>query len=240
MAKQSLKIVHLYPIEMNIYGDTGNVLALRKRLEWRGIESDVVPVEIGDELPDDADIIVSGGGQDRGASNVEDDLMKRKNQLLAMHDDGVTMLLVCGTYQLFGHRFITHKDEEILGIGVLDVETFAGEERLIGNITAASEIVGHMVGYENHSGLTYIGSGASPISRVINGAGNNGQDGTEGAYSNNVFGTYLHGPIIPKNPVFADELILRALSRKYGITDMKSLDDGLEMAAHETASTRPR
>ena len=239
MAKQSLKIAHLYPIEMNIYGDTGNVLALRKRLEWRGIEADIVPVEIGEELPADIDLLVSGGGQDRGASTVEDDLITRKSVLQSMHDDGVTMLLVCGTYQLFGHRFVTHKNEEILGIGVLDVETFAGDERLIGNITTQTDF-GPMVGYENHSGLTYVGKSAKPLGRVTSGAGNNGLDASEGAYSNNVFGTYLHGPILPKNPQFADELILRALERKYGSTEVKSLDNGLEMAAHETASARPR
>lgn len=239
MAKQKLTIAHLYPIEMNIYGDTGNVLALRKRLEWRGIEANVVGVGIGEAMPGDVDIIVSGGGQDRGASTVEDDLLIRKSAIQAMHDDGVVMLLVCGTYQLFGHRFVTHKNEEILGIGVLDVETFAGDERLIGNITTRSEF-GPMVGYENHSGLTYIGDGAKPICRVVTGAGNNGQDRTEGAYSNNVFGTYLHGPVLPKNPQFADELILRALERKYGETEVKPLDDSLELAAHKTASTRPR
>ncbi len=239
MSKQSLKLAHLYPIEMNIYGDTGNVLALRRRLEWRGIEVEVVPVEIGEKLPSDIDILVSGGGQDRGASTVEDDLTARQKELQAMHDDGVVMLLVCGTYQLFGHRFVTHKNDEILGIGVLDVETYAGEERLIGNIVTRTEF-GPMVGYENHSGLTYVGDQSKPLGQVIRGAGNNDQDKTEGAYSNNVFGTYLHGPVVPKNPQFADELILRALSRKYGETEVKSLDDGLEMAAHETAATRPR
>ena len=239
MNDMKIKLAHLYPVAMNIYGDTGNVLALRKRMEWRGIEVDIIPVEVGAELPDDVDMIISGGGQDRGASTVEDDLITRKAQLRRMHDEDVVMLLVCGTYQLFGHRFITHKNEEIAGIGVLDVETFAGDERLIGNIITESEF-GPMVGYENHSGLTYLGKQARPIGRVVKGAGNNGNDTTEGAQSNNVFGTYLHGPVLPKNPQFADELILRALKRNYDITDLKPLDDGLEMAAHETASTRPR
>lgn len=239
MAKQKLHIAHLYPIAMNIYGDTGNVLVLKKRLEWRGIEVEISHVEVGDELPTNSDIIVSGGGQDRGASTVEDDLIKRKSELQAMHNDGVVMLMVCGTYQLFGHRFVTHKKQEIKGIGVLDVETFAGEERLIGNINTQSEF-GPLVGYENHSGLTFLGAGSSPLGHVEKGAGNNGQDSSEGAVSNNVFGTYLHGPVLPKNPQFADELILRALARKYGTTEVKPLDDGPEMAAHETAWTRPR
>ena len=239
MAAQKLKIAHLYPIEMNIYGDTGNVLVLRKRLEWRGIGAEIVPVGPGDELPKDIDLVVSGGGQDRGASTVEDDLQTRRKELQAMHDDGVVMLLICGTYQLFGHRFVTHKNQQIEGIGVLDIETFAGEERLIGNITTMTDF-GPMVGYENHSGLTYVGNESVPLGKVVLGAGNNGQDTSEGAVSNNVFGTYLHGPVLPKNPQFADELILRALERKYGTTEVKSLDDGLEMAAHETATTRPR
>lgn len=239
MAKNKLKIVHLYPIEMNIYGDTGNVLALRKRLEWRGIDADVVPVEIGEQLPTEVDVLISGGGQDRGASEVEDDLLLRKKELRSMSNDGVVMLLVCGTYQLFGHRFVTRKKEDIKGIGVLDVETFAGEERLIGNISTQTDF-GHLVGYENHSGLTYVGNDSVPLGKVLSGAGNNGDDHTEGAVSNNVFGTYLHGPLLPKNPKFADELIRRALERKYGKTEVKSLEDALENAAHTTASKRPR
>ena len=239
MAKHKLKLAHLYPIEINIYGDTGNVLALRKRIEWRGIEAEIVAVGIGEELPLDTDIIISGGGQDRGASTVEDDLLMRKSTLQEMHDSGVVMLLICGTYQLFGHKFVTHKNEEIKGIGLLDIETYAGEERLIGNIVTDTDF-GEMVGYENHSGLIYVGQKSKPLGRVVKGAGNNGLDRTEGAYSNNVFGSYLHGPLLPKNPVFADELISRALRRKYDSTDMKQLDNGLEMAAHETASTRPR
>ena len=239
MSDRSLKLVHLYPVEMNIYGDTGNVLALRRRLEWRGIGVEVAAVAAGQKLPTDADIIVSGGGQDRGASKVEEDLLLRKKQLHAMHEDGVVMLLVCGTYQLFGHRFVTQKDTEIEGIGILDIETYAGNDRLIGNINTDTDF-GPMVGYENHSGLTYLGSGVQALGRVQKGAGNNDTDATEGAVSRNVFGTYLHGPVIPKNPRFADELIIRALDRKYGEKHLKPLDDSIEIAAQETASLRPR
>lgn len=234
-----IKIAHLYPIEMNIYGDTGNVLVLEKRLKWRGIEAQIERVGIGDSIPNDVDIIVSGGGQDRGASSVEDDLRRKGQQLKAMSDDGVAMLLICGTYQLFGHRFITNSKEEIKGIGILDVETYGQTERLIGNISISTDF-GDLVGYENHSGLTYLGDGVRPLGKVISGAGNNGQDSTEGACVNNVFGTYLHGPVLPKNPLFADEIIRLAMIRKYGSVNLKDLDDSTEQFAHDVAMRRPR
>ena len=157
----------------------------------------------------------------------------------ALKDDGVVMLAICGTYQLFGHRFVTGKNESINGIGLLDVETFAGQDRLIGNITTETEF-GKLVGYENHSGLTYVGEGAKAFGKVLGGAGNNLSDNTEGAVDKNVFGTYLHGPILPKNAQFADELLLRALERKYGPMTIESIDDSLENEAHFVASSRPR
>lgn len=237
---KSLKIVHLYPVEMNIYGDNGNALALKRRIEWRGLDAEIVGVEVGEELPSDVDMIVSGGGQDAGQARVEVDLQTKASQLRAMADDGVAMLLICGTYQLFGHRFVTSNSETIKGIGILDVETMAGQERLIGNITTKSQF-GTLVGYENHSGLTYLGSSAKPLGEVMSGAGNNGVDKTEGATYQNVFGTYLHGPILPKNPEFADELIYRALDRKYGsVEDLEPLDDEIELIAKRVASQRSR
>lgn len=239
MVKRSLKIVHLYPKEMNIYGDNGNTLVLQKRLEWRGIGAQVVHIGVGDELPKDVDIIVSGGGQDKGQIIVENDLHARADALKSLANDGVTMLLICGTYQLFGHRFITQKEEIIKGIGVLDIETRGGPRRLIGNITTSTEY-GELVGYENHSGLTYIGSDSKMFGSVISGAGNNGEDKTEGAVSQNVFGTYLHGPVLPKNPRFADALLSLALNRKFGTQELSPLDDGLENTAHSVAVTRPR
>ncbi len=239
MADQSLKIVHLYPMEMNIYGDTGNILVLKKRLMWRGINVEILPIGIHQKLPTDVDIVVSGGGQDRGATTVEDDLHTKKAELKSMAKDGVVMLLICGTYQLFGHRFVTNKQDNIKGIGLLDVETFAGQERLIGNIVTETQF-GQLVGYENHSGLTYVGNNSKALGKVVSGAGNNGRDKTEGAVSDNVFGTYLHGPVLPKNPHFADHLINRALHRKYGQSTLKQLDDELEDRAHATAISRPR
>lgn len=228
--KKQISLCHLYAHEMNIYGDTGNVLVLLQRLRWRGIEVEVSQVGIGETLPPGVDIIVAGGGQDQGQSDIEPDLLSRRAEIKAMADDGVTMLLICGSYQLFGHRFVTGKNQEIKGLGVLDIETFASQERMIGNITINS-LMGDLVGYENHSGQTYLGSGLQPLGTVISGGGNNGADKTEGALFNNVFGTYLHGPILPKNPHFADELIIRALSRKYGdgqTEKLEPLDDAIE------------
>ncbi len=239
MVKQTINIGHLYPKEMNIYGDTGNVLVLARRLEWRGVGVNVVPVGVGEALPGDVDIIVSGGGQDKGQLDVESDLLAKQTSLQSMADDGVVMLLICGTYQLFGHRFVTGKNEEIRGIGVLDVETFAGEERMIGNVSIDTEH-GILIGYENHSGQTYLGKDATSLGSVKVGGGNNGVDGSEGAVVNNVHGTYLHGPILPKNPVFADHLIGLAMQRKYGASKLKELDDSAETLAHQIARTRPR
>lgn len=239
MVRQVITIGHLYPKQMNIYGDTGNVLVLAKRLEWRGIHFEVIPIGAGDEIPSSVDILVSGGGQDQGQIQVEADLQTKKSQLHALAEDGVSMLVICGTYQLFGHRFVTGKGNELRGISLLDVETFAGEERLIGNI-AIESAHGVLVGYENHSGKTYLGKGSQALGSVVLGAGNNGEDGTEGARSHNVIGTYLHGPILPKNPQLADELIRQAMLRKFGKADLQPLEDSLENRAKDTALTRPR
>ncbi len=239
MSKRSLTICHLYPAEMNIYGDTGNVLVLQQRLKWRGIEAKLVKVGSGDKLPDNVDIIVAGGGQDAGQAVVQQDLQTKASQLKAMAEDGVTMLLICGSYQLFGHRFITETGEEIKGIGVLDLETKAGDSRLIGNIVIQTPF-GQVVGYENHSGRTTLGSGLTAFGTVSKGAGNNGQDQTEGASYHNVIGTYLHGPILPKNPQLADAIVIRALERKYGDGLLNQLDDNLAASAAAIAVKRPR
>lgn len=240
MVKNTINIAHLYPKEMNIYGDTGNVLVLAKRLEWRGIKYRVTDVNPGDKIPNDTDILISGGGQDQGQTIIEKDIHTKKTQLIALANDEVPMLLVCGTYQLFGHKFITSSKKTISGIGLLDIETVAGNERLIGNIVVATRF-GEIVGYENHSGKTYLGSGVEPLGKVSKGAGNNGGDGTEGAVLNNVYGTYLHGPVLPKNPNFADELLAKAIERNTGTSaNLQSLQDDIEDSAKGTAITRPR
>ena len=232
-------IVHLYPKEMNIYGDTGNRLTLQKRAEWRGISVTVQLLGIGDRLPDNADIIIGGGGQDAGQGIIQDDLQRKASQLQTLAGDGVVMLMICGMYQLFGRSFTTHQGEVIKGIGVLPLETTGGEVRMIGN-TIYDTPYGEIVGYENHSGITVLDADAQPFGTVVQGDGNNGYDGTEGCIVQNVFGTYSHGPVLVKNPQFADELLGRALQRKYGTIMLAPLDDSIELAAHATATSRPR
>ena len=240
MTTPTLTLVHLYPREMNIYGDTGNVVVLRRRLEWRGLPVSVVPVSVGDALPNDADILLGGGGQDAAQGEIGADFVSRGAQLRAMADDGVVMLTICGSYQLLGHEFVTHDGHRIAGIGVLDVVTRGQSERLIGNNFVDTDDVGRLVGYENHSGLTELGAGVRPIGTTQSGRGNNGRDHTEGAVRDNVFGTYLHGPVLAKSPRFADDLLRRALARR-GIDDaLEPLDDGLAEQAARVAVGRPR
>jgi CobQ-like glutamine amidotransferase family enzyme len=235
----TLTLVHLYPREMNIYGDTGNVLVLRKRLQWRGIEAVVVPVNVGDELPADVDILLGGGGQDAAQGDIGADFVRRAGTLRAMADDGVVMLTICGTYQMLGHEFLTKDGHRIIGTGVLDLLTRGSDHRLIGNNHVDTKW-GRMVGFENHSGLTELGPGVRPLGTAPAGRGNNGTDQTEGAVRDNVFGTYLHGPVLAKSPEFADELLRRALARRGMSGDLDPLDDRLAMAAAAVAVGRPR
>ena len=235
-----MKLIHLYPREMNIYGDTGNVLVLRRRLQWRDIPVEVVPVSVGDPLPNDVDIILGGGGQDAAQGEIGTDFASRGAQLRAMADDGVVMLAICGTYQMLGHEFVTFEGRRIEGVGVLDVVTHGQAERLIGNNYVDTNDAGRLVGYENHSGLTQLGPGARPLGTTERGRGNNGKDGTEGAVRNNVIGTYLHGPVLAKSPAFADDLIRRALSRRGETAELAPVDDSLAELAARVAVGRPR
>ncbi|UQX88570.1 hypothetical protein M6D93_00875 [Jatrophihabitans telluris] len=235
----SLTLVHLYPREMNIYGDTGNVLVLRKRLQWRGLSATVVPINVGDPLPIEADIVLGGGGQDAAQGDIGADFVRRASTLRAMADDGVVMLTICGTYQMLGHEFLTKDGIRIAGTGVLDLVTKGSDERLIGNNAVDTEW-GRMVGFENHSGLTELGSGARPLGRTSAGRGNNGLDLTEGAVRDNVFGTYLHGPVLAKSPGFADELLRRAFARRGSSSELSALDDDLVLNAATVAAGRPR
>ena len=234
-----LTIVHLYPKEMNIYGDTGNRLVLQKRAEWRGIDVQVKLVGVGDPIPGETDIIIGGGGQDAGQGKIQDDLQQKAAQLKDLAASGVVMLMICGMYQLFGRSFITNTSEVIRGIGMLPLETIGGDVRMIGN-TIYDTPFGEIVGYENHSGLTRLDDPSFAFGHVKQGDGNNGQDKTEGCRVENVFGTYSHGPVLVKNPAFADELIRLALSRRYEEVQLPSLSDYQEIAAHTTAITRPR
>jgi lipid II isoglutaminyl synthase (glutamine-hydrolysing) len=235
-----LTLVHLYPREMNIYGDTGNVVVLRKRLEWRGLPVRVVPVGVGDPLPDDADILLGGGGQDAAQGEIGRDFAARGAQLRAMADDGVVMLTVCGSYQMLGHEFVTLEGVRIAGVGVLDVATHGQAVRLIGNNYVDTPDAGRLVGYENHSGLTTLGPGVRPLGRTQHGRGNNGKDGTEGAVRDNVIGTYLHGPVLAKSPQFADDLLRRAYARRGDETELAPIDDSLPELAARVAVGRPR
>jgi len=235
----ALTIVHLYPRELNIYGDTGNVLVLRKRLEWRGFGVTVIGVHAGDPIPTDTDILLGGGGQDAAQGDIGHDFVGRSATLGVMADDGVVMLTICGSYQLLGHEFLTKDGHHIAGSGVLDVITRGSDTRLIGNHYIDTDW-GRLVGFENHSGLTELGSQVRPLGRTVSGRGNNGNDLTEGAVRDNVFGTYLHGPVLAKSPQFADELLRRALARRGLSTELEPLDDRLALAAATVAIGRPR
>ena len=225
---------------MNIYGDWGNTLVLKRRLEWHGYQVKLLEYNPGDTFPDDVDLLVGGGGQDSGQAKIGADLLKIGPKLQRLADDNIPMLLICGLYQQFGHFFKTKDGEIIKGIGLLDIETVGGDERMIGNIVTSSDEFGLIVGYENHSGLTTLGSGAIPLGKVIRGAGNNGKDETEGARYKNVIGTYLHGSLLPKNPSLADWLIEQAVTRKYGEFNSTVIEDRFAEQARKVALTRPR
>lgn len=238
--KPSLSLVQLYPDDMNIYGDWGNALTLIKRAKWHGIDMQVIDYNVGDTFPVEADIILGGGGQDSGQLKVQADLQKIAPQLRELADQDTPMLMVCGLYQLFGRFFKTRTGQIINGIEIFNAETHAGQERLTGNITIASEQFGDIVGYENHSGQTFLDSDMQAFGAIVRGAGNNGQDNTEGCIYRNVIGTYLHGPLLPKNPTIADRLIEEAMKKKYGDFTPTVIDDRFAREARAVALQRPR
>ncbi len=240
MSKGTIRLLQLYPRDMNIYGDWGNTLVLKRRLEWHGYDVELLSYNPGDAFPSEVDLIVGGGGQDSGQSKISADLLKRGAILKQLADNGVPMLMICGLYQQFGHFFKTKDGEIIKGIGLLNIETIGGDERMIGNIVTESDDFGSIVGYENHSGLTTLGPKTTPFGRVVRGAGNNGKDATEGARYKNVIGTYMHGSLLPKNPVVADWLIEQAVTRKCEEFTPEHIDDHFARLARETAARRPR
>lgn len=240
MNKQVITILQLYPRDMNIYGDHGNVLVLKRRLEWYGYEPQIIEHNVGDTLPKHADIVIGGGGQDSGQVKIHADLLKIGPQLKSWADIGTPMLMVCGLYQLFGNFFKTLDGTMLEGIGILDVETRGTTERLIGNIVTNSQEFGDIIGYENHSGQTFLGKHAEPFATTIKGAGNNSRDGHEGARYKNVIGTYLHGSILPKNPVLADFLIRTAVENKHLEFSSNMIDDLFADLARDIARNRPR
>ena len=230
-----ISIAHLYPSLLNLYGDIGNVIALKKRCEWRGIEVEFDEINIGDELKSH-DLYFIGGGQDKQQEEVAAEMCKNKEFFISERDNGAVFLGICGGYQLFGHYYQPVGKDKLLGASLLDVYTVAGKKRFIGNVTVETDLVEckSLVGFENHSGLTYIEGDTLPLGAVKVGNGNNGKDGTEGARFKNVFGTYLHGSLLPKNPQFADYLISLALEKRYGHKiELSKLDDTFEDEAHE-------
>jgi CobQ-like glutamine amidotransferase family enzyme len=236
---KTLRILHLYPREMNIYGDWGNVLTILQRAQWHGYKVEVLQHHVGKPFPDDVDIVIGGGGQDSGQSVVKEDLLAIGDNLHRLADDNVPMLMICGLYQLFGRFFLTAEGEEIPGIGIFKAETRAGDKRLIGNIVTKTPF-GELVGYENHSGLTVLDADQPALGVVQKGAGNNASDKTEGAIYKCVFGSYLHGSLLPKNPVFADALIEAAAFRKFGEFEPNVIDDTFAQQARAQAKKRPR
>lgn len=242
MTDKTITILQLYPNDMNIYGDYGNVLVIKRRLEWYGYTPTVLTYNPGDTFPSDVDIVIGGGGQDSGQDKIHADLLSIAPKLKALADSGTPMLVVCGLYQLFGHFFKTSAGKTIKGIGILDITTYGKSERLIGNILTESDDFGQIIGYENHSGQTFLGKSAAPFATVRLGAGNNTKDATEGARYNNVIGTYLHGSILPKNPAVADFMIQTAVKNKYPDAEFSQdiIDDTFATQARIFAMRRPR
>ncbi len=237
MSDLKLKLVHLYPLFLNIYGDVGNVKVLKNRCEWRGIDLEIEQVNIDDKLESGTDIYFIGGGQDRQQVEVSLEMQKNKSFFVDEYNNDSVFLGICGGYQLMGQYYQPHDAKRLDGIGILDAYTVAGSTRFIGNVSAKMDYLtpNTLVGFENHSGLTYLNGETKPIAEVVVGNGNNGQDRTEGARSRNAFGTYLHGSFLPKNPHFADYLIKLALKKRYNDDiELEPLDDTIELKAHES------
>jgi lipid II isoglutaminyl synthase (glutamine-hydrolysing) len=243
-----LTIHHLYADMMNLYGDRGNVIAIKKRAEWRGITVDVVDVGLREPIKPtpSADLFLFGGGQDREQALLAEDLSGTKDaDLRAIVEDGGVVLGVCGGYQLMGHYYETLEGEKLPGVGVFDMYTRPGrpdEARLIGNILARVRApengeVREIVGFENHGGRTELGE-TEPLAEVIAGYGNNGRDGSEGARRLNAYGTYLHGSLLPKNPWLTDQLLLNALRRVDDKIELEPLNDAAESAAFSSVAER--
>ena len=237
--KGSLLMVNLYPDLLRSYGDRGNVLVLTRRAEWRGISVRMVGVTRGERIPAATDLIVIGGGSDSVQALAGPDLIGRRSEVADLVAGGTVVVGICGGYQLLGHDYVGVDGRAITGLGLLDVTTTAGHDRLVGRVSTRATFAGEsfdVVGFENHAGRTTLGAGASPLAAVPVGQGNNGRDRTEGAVSGNVVGTYLHGPVLPASPGFADALLRQSLSRTHGPVELAALDDRMEDVARLAAS----
>lgn len=243
MKKYDLTIGWLYPELMSTYGDRGNIIVLQKRCEWRGIKVEIKRLDVGFNVDDlkDCDLLFMGGAQDKQQQIVANDLKKKREELKRIIENGIPGLYICGAYQFLGKYYKEADGSFIKGLDILDLFTEnpgANNPRLIGNIVIEINNTS-VVGFENHGGKTYLGKLVKPLGKVIRGFGNNGEDLTEGAVYKNSFGTYLHGPILPKNPQFADLLIKLALEKKYNSPiNLSPLNDSLETQAHNAIAKR--
>ena len=236
---------HLYPDYLNIYADRGNIAVLDRRCAWRHITLEVRPIGLRDPVPDDIDLFYVGGGQDREQALIAADLADKGPALGHAVSEGAALLAVCGGYQLLGRFYRDRSGAELPGAGLFPLSTQAGNRRMIGDILLDCALEPGMrrtlAGFENHAGRTFLDPGGEPLGRVVAGFGNNGDDGLEGCRVGRAIGTYLHGPLLPRNPWLADWLIGQALARRTGEpTQLAPLSDGLEARAHEVAAGRAR
>jgi len=242
----TIRVAHLYPEYLNIYADRGNIAVLTSRARWRGIGLEVEPVSLGDKLrPGEHDLLYIGGGQDREQALIAPDLAARGEAIREAVDGGVAVLAVCGGYQLLGRFYRGRDGEELPGAGLFPHETVAGERRMIGDCLLACELEPGvrrtLAGFENHAGVTRLDEGAEPLGRVVAGFGNDGESGFEGVRVGNALGTYLHGPLLPRNAWLADWILERALEHRTGERpELGALDDELEDEARDAAAARAR
>ena len=235
MRSNTMVVAHLFPELLNLYGDSGNMLCLKKRMEWRGIQVEIREIHLGDTPSfNDVDIAFIGGGSDREQKIVCDKLLAARPEIVRFVEDGGVLMAVCGGYQLLGHSYLMG-GEKVKGLSLVDLYTDHGDPRLIGNIVVESSICDHkVVGYENHAGRTHLGEGVTPFGKVVYGHGNDGNTGYEGVLYKNVIGTYIHGPLLPKNPGIADYAISHAQKRATGKSYLEPLDDSAELLANST------
>lgn len=238
--KYEINICHLYPDILNLYGDRGNIIAMKRRLEWRGIKVNVTEINVGDPLSwEDYDIFFIGGGQDFEQGVLLKDINSGKGDAIkSAIEAGKVFLVICGGYQLLGKYYETWDGQHMEFLGALDLYTKGAKERMIGNYMFETESGTTVVAFENHSGRTYLGEGIKPLGKVLYGNGNNGQDGTEGVHYKNVYGTYGHGSLLPKNPALCDELLQTAVSLKYPGAVLEKLPDTFETEANRYMAER--
>jgi lipid II isoglutaminyl synthase (glutamine-hydrolysing) len=241
-----VKIVvgHLYPDYLNIYADRGNIAVLARRAAWRGYELDVRSISVGEPVrAGEHDLLYVGGGQDREQALVAQDLVAKSEGVREAVADGTALLAVCGGYQLLGRSYRDFHGADLPGIGLFPLETVAGDTRMIGDVLLECELEPGvrrtLAGFENHAGRTHLDPGVQPLGRVVAGFGNDGESGWEGCRVGRAVGTYLHGPLLPRNPWFADWLLAQALARRLGEPpEFEPLQDELELEAHAVSARR--